>query len=250
MNTKLDSILCVHSLSNRFEKTHVLRNASLELFQGETLAVLGESGCGKTTLLRILAGLIPADSGIIELNGRSLAGVSARDRGIVYLDQEAMLFEHLTVYENIAFAMRLKGKPRSTIRSTVDEMLQATGLVDHASKRSWQLSGGQKQRVAFARAILSYPQILLLDEPFCSLDGRNRTSMQELFRDIGERYKLTALFVTHDLKEALLVGSRFALMSAGELKVYPSRRDFLCDVATGIPEEIEFWENVACESNK
>jgi len=241
--------LRVRSLSNHFDKTPVLRNVNFDLFNEETLAVLGESGCGKTTLLRILAGLIPFDEGTIELKGHSLHSVTPRDRGIVYLDQEALLFEHLTVYENIAFAMRMKRKSRQETDACVNEMLRSIDLIEHGRKRSWQLSGGQKQRVAFARAVLSYPQILLLDEPFCSLDGRNRNTMQLLFQDICKRYRITAIFVTHDLKEALLLGSRFALMSSGQLQIYESKHDFLSDRATGIPEEIKFWSSAANEAN-
>lgn len=249
MITTTSPVLRVRSLSNHFDNIRVLSDVNFDLFHAETLAVLGESGCGKTTLLRILAGLIPFDTGTVELGGRSLNGVTPRDRAIVYLDQESLLFEHLTVYENIAFAMRMKRRSQQEIDTSVTAMLQSIDLTEHARKRSWQLSGGQKQRVAFARAVLSYPQVLLLDEPFCSLDGRNRHRMQSLFQEICKRYQITAIFVTHDLKEALLLGSRFALMSAGQLRIYESKHEFSSDQATGIPEEIRFWSDAAHEAN-
>jgi heme ABC exporter ATP-binding subunit CcmA len=238
-------LLAVRGLSKRFGAVEILRDVSFELHAGETLSILGDSGCGKTTLLRILAGLLPESSGEVLLNDRSLRGVPPRGRGIVYLDQEPLLFEHLTVAENVAFAMRLKHRPAAEVALAVQQMLEAVGLTEHAGKREWQLSGGQKQRVAFARAVLAMPQVLLLDEPFSSLDGRNRSAMQELFESLRTRYSLTSLFVTHDVKEALTVGRRFAMMAAGRLRISPDRQSFLNDEATGIPREIRFWNEAS-----
>lgn len=236
--------LSVTAVAKRYGRAEVLRDVSLDLEAGETLAILGDSGCGKTTLLRILAGLMPATAGDVRLNGRPLAGVAPRERQIVYLDQEPLLFEHLSVRENIGFAPRLKGRAAGEIDAAVGPLLAAIGLEAHAAKREWQLSGGQKQRVAFARAVLALPQVLLLDEPFSSLDGATRQSMRELFRDLRARYGLTTLFVTHDVKEALIVGDRFALLSQGQLRLFPDRDAFLSDEATGIPGEIRFWNGI------
>ncbi len=243
--TPRDTLLSVRGLSKRFRETEVLRDVSFDLRAGETLAVLGDSGCGKTTLLRIIAGLLEESTGDVILGGRPLAGVSPRDRGVVYLDQEPLLFEHLTVRENVAFALRLRGRPPREVDESADALLAAIGLAAHAGKRDGQLSGGQKQRVAFARAVLAAPRVLLLDEPFSSLDGTTRSAMRELFASLRERFALTSLFVTHDVKEALVVGNRFALMAEGRLRIFRDRAAFLADEATGIPREIRFWRDAA-----
>jgi len=164
---------------------------------------------------------------------------------VIYLDQEPLLFEHLSVAENIGFSMRLQKRPVAEVSRAVDEMVAAIDLRGHEHKREWQLSGGQKQRVAFARALLAHPRLLLLDEPFCSLDSKTRGQMQTLFHDLSERFGLTSVFVTHDVKEALIIGSRFARMSGGVLSVYPNQHAFINDRATGIPAEIAFWQQSA-----
>lgn len=238
---KSNICLEIHELCLNFGSTQVLDNVCLQVHEGETIAILGESGCGKTSLLRIIAGLLPNTSGSIRLRGESIDHLSASKRGIVYLDQDALLFEHLSVYENVAFALRVARRPSKEIDSKVQQMLQAVHLEDHAAKRSWQLSGGQKQRVAFARAILANPRVLLLDEPFCSLDSRNRAIMQRLFLELRNRYLITCLFVTHDVKEAIVVGNRFATMSSGKLKQYPTSEAFVEDESTGAAAEREFW---------
>lgn len=240
-------LLRVSNLSVGFGPHEILRSLEFDLLAGQTLVILGESGCGKTTLMRALAGLIPVTTGDIRLNALFVDVQSSRDRGIIYLDQEPLLFEHLDVTENIAFAMRLRRCPAKQVREAVDQMLQAIDLVSHTHKREWQLSGGQKQRVAFARAILAHPQLLLLDEPFCSLDSQSRNQMQQLFSGLSRQHSLTSIFVTHDVKEALVVGDCFARMTNGNLQIYPDRRSFMNDPATGIPAEIAFWEQSAAQ---
>lgn len=243
--TAADFILDVRNLTMTYGEVDVLRGVRLQVASSATFVILGDSGCGKTTLLRILAGLLQPTQGEISLASQDLLPLAPRDRGVVYLDQETLLFEHLNVFENIAFAMRLRKADPALIRTRVDEMLQRMDLIDHAYKKSWRLSGGQKQRVAFARAILASPRLLLLDEPFCSLDGRTRQVMQDLFRQTCEQYQITSLFVTHDVKEALCVGSHFALMDDGRLRTFPDRASFIQDPATGIPQEIQFWREAA-----
>jgi ABC-type sulfate/molybdate transport systems ATPase subunit len=222
----------------------VLRDVSLIVYPSETLVVLGGSGSGKTTLLKVMAGLQPADSGSVYLDEVDLQSIPLTQRRVVYLDQEALLFEHLTVFENIAFSLRLRRVPTAQVEEQVDELLEAIGLSEHAGKRSWQLSGGQKQRIAFARAILAEPRVLLLDEPFGSLDARTRAEMQQLYQRLAARYRFTALLVTHDVREALVLGDRFAIMAAGELHCYESRAAFVADKSTGVQEEIAFWKQI------
>lgn len=233
--------LDVHDVGLNYGTTQILKSISLEVREGETVAILGESGCGKTSLLRIVAGLVECKSGSVLLNGNSINGLAPSQRGIVYLDQDPLMFEHLTVYENVAFALRVAKRPRVEIDSNVQQMLRAVQLEEHATKRSWQLSGGQKQRVAFARAILANPRVLLLDEPFCSLDSRSRSIMQQLFLNLRQQYAITCLFVTHDVKEALVIGHRFATMSDGTLKQYPTAQAFIEDESTGAAAERDFW---------
>jgi len=247
-DTALTPLLSACGISQAYGRIEVLNDVSFQLMPNETMVILGESGCGKTTLLRVLAGLQPASAGEVKLKNQLLSFKNTRNPGIVYLDQEAMLFEHLDVFENVGFALRLAKKPQLEVEQKVLEMLVAVGLEEHRAKRSWQLSGGQKQRVAFARAVLAHPQLLLLDEPFCSLDGRGRTSMQDLFLSLRTRFSMTCIFVTHDVKEALVVGDRFSHMSAGKLRLYHDRSEFMRDEATGIPEEMSFWQQTRSES--
>lgn len=239
-----DILLDARDLSITFGAHRVLDQVSFQLSKGEVLAVLGESGCGKTTLMRIVACLLAPDRGTMTLGGLTLSRLAPQRRGVVYLSQEPLLFEHLNILENIGFAARLRGETRAAVARSAQELLRAIGLDVYGSKRAWEISGGQKQRVAFARAIMARPRLLLLDEPFGSLDGSSRAAMQRLFSELCARYQMTCLFVTHDLKEALLVGTRYASLRAGRLSLYPSRESFRRDPATGIPQEAAFWEHL------
>lgn len=234
--------LQVHDLSAGYGAQPVVHNVSFSAEAGTTLVILGDSGCGKTTLLKAVAGLIPILGGQIELGGRRVEELPPGQRGIVYLDQEPLLFEHLSVAENIGFALRLRGTPAADVDREVQDMLAAIDLPGQEHKRESELSGGQKQRVAFARAILARPQLLLLDEPFSNLDARTRSQMQSLFADLSRRYALSSIFVTHDVKEALIVGHQSARLTQGTLTIYPDRAAFMSDETTGIPAEIAFWK--------
>lgn len=237
-------VLQVQSLSVCLGGQRVLSDVSLSVPRGKTLVVLGESGCGKTTLLRAIAGLVPIQSGLITVGDHHIGALSPEARGTVYLDQEPLLFEHLSVAENIGFAASLRGETQDQIDSQVSDLLTAIDLTTHADKREGQLSGGQRQRVAFARAILARPPVLLLDEPFGSLDGRTRLQMQSLFRVLVDRYSLTSVFVTHDIREALVVGDDFSRMSNGVLSISPSRQAFIDDPDSGVASEVRFWANI------
>ncbi len=236
--------LRVTDLTKAYGAEPVLRGVSLGVREHETLAVLGRSGGGKTTLLRCIAGLETEDAGTVDLGGERLSGRPPEARRAVYLYQEPLLFPHLDVFENVAFAMRLRRAPSKEVTAAVDEMLDAVDLASHARKRPEQLSGGQRQRVAFGRAILARPRLLLLDEPFGGLDAETRASMQALFADLRARYGITSLFVTHDLREALVVGDAFGRLDGGRLDVYDSREAFAADPATGVARERAFWNAV------
>ncbi|WP_353184024.1 ABC transporter ATP-binding protein [Bosea sp. (in: a-proteobacteria)] len=193
------------------EPTRALMPTSLDVADNDFIAILGPSGCGKSTLLRIVGGLESASEGRVLLDGASVAGPGA-DRGFVF--QSYTLFPWLTVQQNIAFGLREKGVPESErLRIARDwaGRVGLSGFVDHSPK---QLSGGMQQRTAIARALANDPKILLLDEPFGALDNQTRSLMQEMLLGIWERERKTVLFVTHDIEEAIFVGSRVVVMSA------------------------------------
>jgi ABC-type sugar transport system ATPase subunit len=236
------SYLSVKNIVKTYKNEAVVQQLSLELEKGKTLSVLGKSGCGKSTLLKIVAGLLDFDSGEIELDGNSINELEPAERGIVYLYQEPLLFPHLNVFENIAFGLRLRSLDKQEIEQRTIQMIGKLGLVDHSDKMPEQLSGGQRQRVAFGRAIIINPAVLLLDEPFGNLDTEIRAQMQQFFMQLSEQFSITTLFVTHDLKEALLVGDSMGLMEHGQLTCYQSKEAFVADVRTGATNEISFWE--------
>lgn len=237
-------LLTVSHLSKAFGDQPVLRDISCGLAAGQVLAVLGRSGGGKTTLLKILAGLETPDSGTVLLDGQDLLPVPPNERQMVYLYQEPLLFPHLTVFENVAFGLRIRsvGKPEVTQR--VREMLAELDLSTHAQKAPHQLSGGQRQRVSFGRALIIRPRLLLLDEPFGNLDAQTRADMQQLFLRVSRQHRITSLFVTHDSREALTVGTHFGYLDQGTLTSFPSVREFIQDPRTSIATELTFWESI------
>lgn len=234
----------VHTLSKKFKKEQVVKNLNLDLNAQQTLSILGKSGCGKTTMLKMIAGLVHPDEGEILLEGKNVTDRKPEHRNIVYLYQEDLLFPHLNAFENIAFGLRLKKIKEPNIQERVNKMISSLELEGQATKMPNQLSGGQRQRVSFGRAIITNPSLLLLDEPFGSLDAGTRKRMQTLFKKLTDTYAITSLFVTHDLKEAVLMGDKIGFMKAGDLKVYETKEAFIKDATTGVQEEINFWESL------
>ena len=236
--------LDVRGLSKAFGAEAVLDRVSFTLAERHTLSVLGRSGCGKTTLLKLLAGLHEPDEGAILRRGADIARVPVERRDVVYLYQEPLLFPHLSVFENVAFGLRLRGLAAERIERDVAHMLRSLDLADQRDKTATQLSGGQRQRVSFGRALIVNPSLLLLDEPFSSLDTETRAQMQALFKRVATEYAITAIFVTHDLKEALLMGDDLATIRGGRLKAYSSKRAFVLDPDSGVRPELDFWESL------
>ena len=199
-----------------------LDGIDLDIREGEFLALLGPSGSGKTTLLRILAGLDFPDSGSMLADGRDLSAISVRERGVGLVFQQYALFRHMTVFENVAFGLRVRprrerpGKVEITKR--VIELLERVQLADLAKRYPAQLSGGQRQRVALARALAVEPKILLLDEPFGALDAQVRKELRRWLRHLHEEMKLTSIFVTHDQEEALELSDRVVVMNRGRIE--------------------------------
>ncbi|MDB2606413.1 ABC transporter ATP-binding protein [Zobellia sp.] len=231
----------VQHIVKSFGDEKVVKDLSFSLQAKQTLSILGKSGCGKTTMLKTIGGLITPDSGKILLNEIDVTETKPEKRNIVYLYQEDLLFPHLNAFENIAFGLRLKKIANSIVEEKVNHMLQSLELEGQAGKMPSQLSGGQRQRVSFGRAISTGPSLLLLDEPFGSLDTGTRKRMQALFKKLTAEFEITSLFVTHDLKEAVLMGDRIGFMEDGILKVYEDKKEFIQDPQTGVQSEIEFW---------
>ena len=234
----------ISHITKYFGSRSVLSDISLNVPMHETVSILGKSGCGKSTLLKIIAGIEKQDRGTILVNGSNISKQDPHERNIVYLFQEALLFPNLNVFENIAFGLRIKKLEPALIKQKVSIMLERLGLTDHSKKMPHQLSGGQKQRVSFGRALIINPPLILLDEPFSNLDTETRSQMQELYKKVAMEFHITALFVTHDIKEALLMGDRMTYLRDGKLKVYDSKQDFINDEITGAKKEILFWNNL------
>ena len=235
-------MLKVVNISKSYGSTKVLRHCNLSLEKGAVLSILGRSGCGKTTMLKILAGLLDPDSGEIWLDGHAIHQKTARERGFLYIYQEPMLFPHLNVWQNIAFGLKVRGIREAEARTQAGRLIEELELSGLDERMPDELSGGQKQRVAFGRALILSPAVLLLDEPFGNLDAVTRAGMQTLFRSTANRHGTTSIFVTHDIREALTVGDRFAIMDAGEIFYFHEKRAFLADPRSGAGEERLFWQ--------
>ncbi|HKK46264.1 MAG TPA: ABC transporter ATP-binding protein [Balneolaceae bacterium] len=237
--------LVAQHISKAFKNEQVLDDLNLQLDKHETLSILGRSGSGKTTLLKILAGLTAPDEGRVLINDQDVLSLAAHEREIVYLYQEALLFPHLNVFENVAFGLRLRKREGTEVNDRVDDMIQHLELDGLRDKMPHQLSGGQKQRVSFGRALITNPRVLLLDEPFGNLDADTRSSMQQLFKRIAKEFEITSVFVTHNVKEVILMGDRIAKLRNGQLRIYPTLEAFLGAEDNMVQEEIDFWQSVS-----
>jgi putrescine transport system ATP-binding protein len=209
------AFLQIRDIVKDFNGYKAVDHVSLDIAKGEIFALLGSSGCGKTTLLRMLAGFETPTSGRIILNGQDLAGLPPYERPLNMMFQSYALFPHLTVWENIAFGLQRDGWAKDRVAERVDAMLKLTQLGKYAKRRPHQLSGGQQQRVALARSLAKQPQLLLLDEPLGALDKKLREQTQIELVNIIEQVGVTCVMVTHDQEEAMTMASRIAVMSEG-----------------------------------
>jgi sulfate transport system ATP-binding protein len=209
-------------ITKQFGGFTALRDVSLEVKEGELVALLGPSGSGKTTLLRIVAGLEFADRGRVLFDGEDATERSARDRRVGFVFQHYALFRHMTVFENVAFGLRVQGRRSrpspAVIRARVAELLSLVQLDGMAQRLPSQLSGGQRQRVALARALAVQPRVLLLDEPFGALDSRVRKELRRWLRNLHDELGITSVFVTHDQEEALELADRVVVMDHGRIE--------------------------------
>ena len=218
------------NISKRFGQFAALDNVDLEIPSGELVALLGPSGSGKTTLLRVIAGLEFADAGSVQFDGRDISDRTARERRVGFVFQHYALFRHMTVFENIAFGLRVRPREsrpsKEQIAAKVHELLKLIQLETLAQRYPSQLSGGQRQRVALARALAVEPSVLLLDEPFGALDAKVRLELRRWLRQLHDEIHITSVFVTHDQEEALEVADRDVVMNQG------------CIEQIGSPEEV------------
>ena len=195
----------------------VLKGLDLAAREGEILALLGPSGCGKSTLLKTVAGLLPTGAGSIRIDGEEMSLVPAHRRGAVIVFQELRLFPHRNVAENIAFPLKMQGMDKKNRRLRVEELLEQIQMSGMAGRRISQLSGGQQQRIALARALAARPRLLLLDEPFSSLDEELRGDMRSLVLRLHREHEMTTVLVTHDKEDARCLADRVAEMSDGRI---------------------------------
>lgn len=208
----------VKNISKSFGAVKVLENIGFEVAEGEIIVLLGASGSGKTTILRIIAGLETPDSGEITLHGKNVTNLPARERGTGVIFQNYALFPKMTVEKNIGYGLRLRRKPKKEIKEKVSELIELVHLEEHSRKYASQLSGGQQQRVAIARALAYKPEILLFDEPFGALDAQIRTSLRREIRSLLKEINVPSIFITHDQEEALELGDRIGVLNAGRLE--------------------------------
>ncbi|MDP2066591.1 MAG: sulfate ABC transporter ATP-binding protein [Burkholderiaceae bacterium] len=225
----------IRNISKHFGDFRALDNVSLDIASGELVALLGPSGCGKTTLLRIIAGLETADHGNILFSGEEKTDTHVREREVGFVFQHYALFRHMTVFENVAFGLRVKPRGQrpseAQIRKKVHDLLQLVQLDWLADRFPAQLSGGQRQRIALARALAVEPKVLLLDEPFGALDAKVRKELRRWLRRLHDELHVTSIFVTHDQEEALEVADRVVVINKGRIE------------QVGTPQDV--WENPA-----
>ncbi|MEL0613053.1 ABC transporter ATP-binding protein [Marinomonas arenicola] len=212
--------ITVENIKKSFGDADILKSVSLDIKDQEFTVLLGPSGCGKSTLLRIIAGLESQDSGIIKIGDRVVSHLPPRERNVAMVFQNYAVFPHMTVFENIAFGLRMKKAPEKKIKENV-ERTAALMHIDHLLKRySGQLSGGQRQRVAVARALAVEPDVLLMDEPLSNLDALLRLQMRAELKSVLEASKTTTVYVTHDQVEAMSLADRIAVMNSGRIDQY------------------------------
>jgi spermidine/putrescine transport system ATP-binding protein len=210
--------IALEGVTKQFGKLAAVRDVTIAIGEGEFFSLLGPSGCGKTTTLRMIAGFEVPDEGRIVLQGRDVTSVSANRRPLNMVFQQYALFPHMSIYDNVAFGLKVKGVPRSEHRGRIQEMLRIVALEGFESRRPRQLSGGQQQRVALARALVNRPAALLLDEPLGALDVKLRKHMQLELKRIQHELGTTFVYVTHDQEEALAMSDRIAVMNRGRVE--------------------------------
>jgi sulfate transport system ATP-binding protein len=234
--------ISVQNISKQFGAFTALDNVTLEVPSGALLALLGPSGSGKTTLLRIISGLESADKGTVACDGTDITRSNARDRNMGFVFQHYALFRHMTVFENVAFGLRVRKQPKQEINDRVRELLKLVRLENLEKRYPSQLSGGQRQRVALARALAIRPKVLLLDEPFGALDAKVRQELRAWLRQLHDEIHMTSVFVTHDQEEAFEVADHVVVMNQGKIEQIGTPAEVFEHPAT--PFVMDFLGNV------
>jgi sulfate transport system ATP-binding protein len=211
-------VIGVEGVSKRYGEAVALHDVSVTVPDGSLTALLGPSGGGKTTLLRVIAGLEVADAGTVRMGDRDVTGVPVRERGIGFVFQHYAAFKHMSVADNVAFGLTIRKRPKAEVRRRVVELLELVGLSHLAQRRPHQLSGGQRQRMALARALAVEPDVLLLDEPFGALDARVREELRAWLRRLHDEVHVTTLFVTHDQAEAMEIAEQIVVVNEGRIE--------------------------------
>jgi ABC-type Fe3+/spermidine/putrescine transport system ATPase subunit len=222
----------IKGLSKKFGQTIVLDNINFDVSEGEIVVLLGASGSGKTTILRIIAGLETADIGSVRLHGRDVSDLPARERGVGVIFQQYALFPQMSVEKNIGYGLRLRGRPKKEVKQKINELIELIEMEEHQKKYPAQLSGGQQQRVAIARALAYDPEILLFDEPFSALDAQIRSSLRREIRILLKKINKPAIFITHDQEEALEIADRIAVLNQGHVDQIAVPYEIYSDPAT------------------
>lgn len=220
------SDVIIKNVSKKFGSNYVIEGMNLSVEEGELLSLLGPSGCGKSTTLRMLAGFIEPNEGSILIKDKDVTKLPANQRDTAMVFQNYALFPHMTIFDNVAFGLKMKKTSKSEINKQVVESLEMVNLEKYKDRYPSQLSGGQQQRVALARALIVNPNLLLLDEPLSNLDAKLREKMRVEIRKLQQRLGLTTIFVTHDQEEALVLSDRIAVLNEGEI------------IQVGTPKEI------------
>ncbi|MDO4506147.1 MAG: ABC transporter ATP-binding protein [Spirochaetales bacterium] len=213
----MNTILEFKNISFSYGKTKVIDDFSLAVEEKSFTTLLGPSGCGKTTLLRLASGFIAPESGDILVNGKSQKGIAPNKRNIAYVFQDYALFPHMTVEKNILYGLKLHSNEKELMKYKLDQKLRLLGLVGLEKRYPHELSGGQQQRVALARSLVLEPEILLMDEPFSSLDAKLRSQLREELKELQQNVGITTIYVTHDQEEAMGLSDRIAVMDHGKL---------------------------------